>query len=261
MTLQAPIDIAALGLDEAAIHALRFAGGTELQNPYVDMWMAPAFLNADECRLLCEMIDANRAPSRVTDGVSRMRTSETCAFDPTHPLVQLLDLRISLFLGVGPQFGETIQGQRYAVGQEFKLHVDSFQPKDPEAVTHSARCGQRTWTAMIYLNAVEAGGETFFHYLDHDFVPELGTMLCWNNIDAEGKPNPYTAHQGKPVIAGTKYIITKWFRERPWTSDAVPATQSADAPSMDSPLIVTPSPSGRPASAAKARRRAIKGRR
>ncbi|MEH3157559.1 MAG: 2OG-Fe(II) oxygenase [Sphingomonas taxi] len=216
MTLQAPIDLAALGLDEAAIHALRFQGGTVLDNPYIDMVMAPAFLNADECALLCGMIDANRRPSTVAYGVANARTSETCAFDAAEPLVQLLDLRISLFLGVGPQFGEPIQGQRYAEGQEFKLHTDYFEPGHPDQRTNAARCGQRTWTAMIYLNAPQAGGETFFHYLDHDFVPQTGTMLCWNNVDAAGKPNPYTLHQGKPVIAGTKYIVTKWFREQPW---------------------------------------------
>ncbi|MCP3734807.1 2OG-Fe(II) oxygenase [Sphingomonas sp. RP10(2022)] len=234
MTMQAPIDLNALGLDEAAIHALRFQGGTEIDNPYIDMVMAPAFLNADECALLCGMIDANRSPSQVAYGVANARTSETCAFDAAHPLVQLLDLRISLFLGVGPQFGEPIQGQRYAQGQEFKLHTDFFEANHPDTLTNATRCGQRTWTAMIYLNEPEAGGETFFHYLDHDFVPQTGTMLCWNNRDAEGKANPFTLHQGKPVIAGTKYIVTKWFRERPWAG---------------------------PAAAPKPKRRAIKGRR
>ena len=31
-------------------------------------------------------------------------------------------------------------------------------------------------------------------------------------------------HQGMPVVAGVKYIITKWYRERPW---GIPA-QAAD---------------------------------
>lgn len=234
MSMHAPIDISTLGLDEAAIHAMRFAGGVELDNPYIDLVMARGFLNADECALLCTMIDANRQRSRVADGVSHMRTSETCAFDVDEPLIQLLDLRISLFLGVGPQFGEGVQGQRYAVGQEFRSHADYFKSTDPEDTAHLLRCGQRTWTAMIYLNEPEAGGETYFHSLDHDFVPEMGTMLCWNNIDAEGKPNPHTIHQGKPVIAGTKYIVTKWFRQRPWDSPlpAAAAATPAAGPSV-----------------------------
>lgn len=220
MTMHAMIDPAALGLDEAAIHALRFANGIVIDHPLIDMVMAPDFLNADECAMLIEMIDANRSPSEVAYGSAGGRTSETCVLDGMHPLVQLLDLRMSLFLGVGPQFGESIQGQRYAEGQEFKLHTDYFEVRHPDTLTNAGRCGQRTWTAMIYLNAPEAGGETFFHYLDHDFVPEPGMMLCWNNIDAEGNPNKHTLHQGKPVIRGTKHIVTKWFRERPWAGTA-----------------------------------------
>jgi prolyl 4-hydroxylase len=36
--------------------------------------------------------------------------------------------------------------------------------------------------------------------------------LFWNNLTAEGQPNPGTLHQGMPVKAGDKAIITKWFR-------------------------------------------------
>jgi prolyl 4-hydroxylase len=32
----------------------------------------------------------------------------------------------------------------------------------------------------------------------------------------DGSPNPWTQHSGQPVEAGTKYIVTKWFRERPF---------------------------------------------
>ena len=43
-----------------------------------------------------------------------------------------------------------------------------------------------------------------------------GTLLTWNNNDQEGLSNPYTHHEGTAVEAGVKYILTKWFRERPW---------------------------------------------
>lgn len=144
MTIQAAIDITSLGLDDAALRAMRFAGGMEIDNPYIDMVMAPGFLNGEECALLTGMIDANRRPSTVAWGGASARTSETCASDAAEPLVQLLDLRISLFLGVGPQFGEPIQGQRYAEGQEFKLHTDYFEAQHPDTLTNAARCGQRT---------------------------------------------------------------------------------------------------------------------
>ena len=34
----------------------------------------------------------------------------------------------------------------------------------------------------------------------------------WNNMDADGQPNPHTLHQGTPVTSGAKAIVTKWFR-------------------------------------------------
>jgi prolyl 4-hydroxylase len=41
-------------------------------------------------------------------------------------------------------------------------------------------------------------------------------LVLWNNMDEIGAPNEQTLHEGVPVTAGTKYIVTKWFRERFW---------------------------------------------
>ena len=32
----------------------------------------------------------------------------------------------------------------------------------------------------------------------------------------DGTPNGRTAHSGNPVPSGAKYVITRWFRARPW---------------------------------------------
>ena len=66
---------------------------------------------------------------------------------------------------------------------------------------------------MIYLNDVEEGGETFFPFLSIAFYPKKGQALIWNNLSFDGMPNKQTLHQGKPVLKGSKAIITKWFRE------------------------------------------------
>ena len=39
--------------------------------------------------------------------------------------------RIDDLLGLSPKMGETIQGQRYLPGQEFKPHCDWFYPDQP----------------------------------------------------------------------------------------------------------------------------------
>ena len=49
-----------------------------------------------------------------------------------------------------------------------------------------------------------------------------GNLLAWNNLDAIGEPNFHSIHQGMPVAAGVKYIITKWHRERPWLPSDMP---------------------------------------
>jgi prolyl 4-hydroxylase len=67
---------------------------------------------------------------------------------------------------------------------------------------------------MIYLNQPESGGATAFNYLDLAVEPRIGDILIWNNMALDGSPNPWTAHEGRPVQAGTKYIVTKWYRER-----------------------------------------------
>jgi prolyl 4-hydroxylase len=69
---------------------------------------------------------------------------------------------------------------------------------------------------MIYLNEPEAGGATRFVEIDKMVNPETGKLLAWNNRTPDGGVNGATLHHGMKVRAGTKYIITKWFRERPW---------------------------------------------
>ena len=43
----------------------------------------------------------------------------------------------------------------------------------------------------------------------------MGKLLSWNNRRPDGSLNPATLYQGMKVRSGVKYVITKWFRERP----------------------------------------------
>lgn len=76
--------------------------------------------------------------------------------------------------------------------------------------------GQRTWTAMIFLNPVAEGGETEFPHIKIGVRPRTGTMLIWNNMKPDGTLNYKTLHTGTPVKKGSKYIITKWYRQNEW---------------------------------------------
>jgi len=199
-------------------HILAQPGVQRTPSPKLTLFQRRAFIDPVACDALIALIDATRRPSTVSDynGDDAFRTSETCDLDPAIPIVADLERRITAFVGLDPAHGEPIQGQRYAVGQEFKGHTDYFEPGGLDFHKFTSVAGNRTWTAMIYLNEPEAGGATRFKAIDKIVQPETGKLLCWNNLRPDGSPNPSTIHQGMKVRAGTKYVITKWFRERPW---------------------------------------------
>ena len=70
---------------------------------------------------------------------------------------------------------------------------------------------------MVYLNAVDSGGETEFPELDLKIVPEPGLLVMWDNMDRSGQPNRATRHAALPVGAGTKYVVTQWYRQGEWS--------------------------------------------
>ncbi len=183
----------------------------------LELFIVRDFLDSETCEALMDKIDERRRPSEIADdiGIADFRTSETCDLDWRDPLVGEVDRRIAALLGLSLDASEPIQGQRYAPGQEFKPHTDTFEPGGYDFYVHTAATGQRTWTAMVYLNQPEDGGATRFKKIGKTIQPETGKLLAWNNLLPDGRPNPATLHQGMKVRRGTKYIVTKWFRERP----------------------------------------------
>ncbi len=176
------------------------------------------FLSAEECSGLIERIDANRRPSTLADdlGYEAFRTSETCDLSAGDPFVAAIDARLAAFAGIDVARGEPLQGQRYAVGQEFKAHTDCFEPSGAEYEQYCGRSGNRTWTLMVYLNEPQAGGATRFTKVNKMVQPETGKLLAWNNRLPDGAINPASIHHGMKVRVGTKYVITKWYRELIW---------------------------------------------
>lgn len=182
----------------------------------LDLFIVKQFLDPETCTELIARIDARRRPSEIADdiGVANYRTSETCDLDWSDPIVGAVDRRIAQVLGLDLAASEPLQGQRYAPGQEFRAHTDSFEPGGYDFYVHTAETGQRTWTAMIYLNEPEEGGATRFKAIGKTIRPETGKLVTWNNLAPDGMPNPATLHQGMKVRSGVKYIVTKWFRQR-----------------------------------------------
>jgi prolyl 4-hydroxylase len=193
-------------------------GIQRVPSPKLNLFIRRRFLDEGECNEIIRLIDQGRRPSTIADdlGDPTFRTSETCDLDGSHPAVAAVDAKITALTGLDPSHGEPMQGQRYDVGQEFKAHTDYFEPNGADYPVYCSVAGNRTWTVMIYLNEVGAGGATRFTAIDKTVQPELGKLLAWNNRLPDGGVNHNTMHHGMKVRSGVKYIVTKWFRERPW---------------------------------------------
>ena len=187
-----------------------------LDTSLAQVYEIPDLLPAKQCRQLIRAIDTSLNPSTVTRGPQDYRTSRTCYLNQALPeLSAELDRLLAALIGVDPAASEPLQGQRYDQGQYFKAHTDWFAPGTQEYAEHTNPGGQRTWTVMMYLNRVPAGGETRFVQIGRDFQPQPGLALAWNNLLPDGLPNPATLHEALPVQKGRKYVITKWFRAEP----------------------------------------------
>lgn len=190
-----------------------------LPSDTVQAWRCPGFLDEANCDWLVQVIEANRRPSTLLSDraiSSANRTSDSCDMNRDADGIRQIDQYIAASLGIPPEHGETMQGQRYAPGQHFRAHHDYFHEGESYWPRMQASGGQRTWTAMIYLNDVEEGGATWFPQGGLRVNPRKGLLLAWNNMAPDGSPNTRTLHEGMSVVAGVKYIVTKWFREQPW---------------------------------------------
>jgi len=177
------------------------------------------FMTPDECAKIIKGAQGNMTLSTLTRASEdpNYRNSETCYFNGT-PIQTHVNKKICDAMGINNNMSEPCQIQHYKLGNQFKEHHDFFHPGEEFeefAGDASSYQGQRTWTFMVFLNNVKKGGETEFINLNNLHVtPKTGTAVVWNSLNGDGTPNDMTLHQGKPILGGEKYIITKWFRER-----------------------------------------------
>jgi prolyl 4-hydroxylase len=184
----------------------------------LDLFVVRSVFPPELCQRLIALVDRYATPSEIMapHPDPDFRTSYSGNIPPEHPAVEEADRRIREVVGIQRELGEPIQGQRYAVGQQFKPHWDYFLPEEPYFPETQKQGGQRTWTAMAFLNEPEAGGHTNFTEVGVSIRPRAGNLLIWNNLTPEGELNTRSMHQGTPVTAGVKYVLTKWHRERPF---------------------------------------------
>jgi len=126
-------------------------------------------------------------------------------------VVARLEARIAKLLNWPVENGEGLQVLHYQPGAEYKPHYDYFDPNEPGTPTILKRGGQRVATVIVYLGEPEKGGGTTFPNVNLVVAPKRGNAVFFSY----DKPHPSTLslHGGAPVIAGEKWIATKWLRE------------------------------------------------
>ncbi len=174
-------------------------------------------LTSEECDYLCAKGSPHLEPARVGQGVlHEARTNESATFDLMHSslLVQSIDTRIAMALDAPPENGERLVLLRYQAGQAYAPHFDWLDPDAPGDAKAIAEGGQRVSTLITYLNTDYVGGETHFVRTNAAFRGGKGDALAWKNLLADGSVDAATEHAGRPPQSGTKYLLSKWMRDR-----------------------------------------------
>jgi prolyl 4-hydroxylase len=188
-----------------------------MRNPRVVVF--GGLLSDDECDAIIDLARPRLARSETVDNatggseVNAARTSEGMFFRRgEHEVISRLEQRIATLLGWPLENGEGLQILHYRPGAEYKPHYDYFDPKEPGTPTILKRGGQRVATLVMYLGEPEKGGGTTFPDVHLEVFPKRGHGVFFSYDRPH--PSTRTLHGGAPVLAGEKWIATKWLRER-----------------------------------------------
>ena len=173
-----------------------------------------------ECEYVIALAEPLLAPSFIIDPVSGRplrhpnRTSHSMAF-PGHDgdlWLRQLQRRLAHLANMPLMHSERLAVLRYGIGEEYRPHRDYLRVSTAQD-TSGEHAGQRLTTAFCYLNDVEAGGETDFPLLKACVRPKRGRVVMFDNVNADGSPDPSTLHAGLPIERGEKWLATMWFRQ------------------------------------------------
>ena len=140
------------------------------------------------------------------------RTSQGMFFERSeNEVVHRVEARIAKLLGWPLENGEGLQVLRYREGGQYAPHYDYFDPAKAGTPALLARGGQRVATLIVYLQSPEAGGATVFPDLALQVEPQRGHAVFFSY--PQPLPSGLSLHGGAPVLAGEKWIATKWLRQ------------------------------------------------
>jgi prolyl 4-hydroxylase len=176
-----------------------------------EVTLFPGLLSAAECDYL-KQVDPGYRPSMVIDQATgrdvpdRIRTSDGTVIHwlIEDPAIHAINRRLAAASGSSVEQGEPLQILRYRPGQQYRNHFD-FVPGAEN---------QRVLSALVYLNDGFEGGETCFVRTGLQVKGGRGDALVFRNLGADRRADPLSEHAGLPVTSGTKFLASRWIRER-----------------------------------------------
>jgi len=176
-----------------------------------EVTLFPHLFTAAECDHLMQAEPGYR-PSMVIDETTgrdvpdRIRTSDGTVIHwlIEDPAIHALNRRLAAASGTSVDQGEPLQILRYRPGQQYRNHFDFVRGAE----------NQRMLSALVYLNDGFKGGETCFVRTGLKVKGRKGDALVFRNLGADRRADPLSEHAGLPVTGGTKFLASRWIRER-----------------------------------------------
>ena len=200
--------VRAMDLDEQGNPARLPAGIRLAERPEITAFRG-AFTQAecDFLRLLAEPT-YERTETVLTPGDTIRAFIRTAEGSTIHwiiedPATHAINRRLAVLTGSDVSQGEPLQMLRYRPGQEYRPHLDFLNEPN-----------KRILTALIYLNDDYEGGETSFTNIGLNVKGKTGDALVFRSQGPDGNLEPLSWHAGLPVLRGTKYLASRWIRER-----------------------------------------------
>ncbi|RVW61458.1 putative prolyl 4-hydroxylase 9 [Vitis vinifera] len=138
-------------------------------------------------------------------------------------ILDFVERKIAKATMIPRSHGEAFNILRYEIGQRYNSHYDAFNPAE-----YGPQTSQRVASFLLYLSDVEEGGETMFPF-EHDLnigtgydykkciglkvKPQRGDGLLFYSVFPNGTIDRTSLHGSCPVIAGEKWVATKWIRD------------------------------------------------
>jgi prolyl 4-hydroxylase len=189
---------------------------TTMKHPRVVVF--GSLLSHEECDALVALAAPRLVRSETVETktggseVNEARTSSGMFFErEENEVCARIEKRIAKLVGWPLENGEGLQVLHYTPGAEYRPHHDYFDPAKSGTPVILKRGGQRVGTLIMYLNSPEQGGGTTFPDVGLEVAPVKGNGVFFSYDRAH--PSTKTLHGGAPVIAGEKWVATKWLRQ------------------------------------------------